>query len=61
MVVELSAIILLTMVPVPKAKPVGPYCTSHSVAVAQFITHDKLAVLKVVPVTDNAPGSGQAG
>ena len=50
-----------TMVPVPSVNPVGPYCTSHSVAVAQLSTHDNEAVLCVVPVTLNAPGEGQAG
>ena len=49
------------MVPVPKVNPVGPYCTSHSMAEAQLSTHDKEAELKVVPVTLKAPGEGQAG
>ena len=59
--VLLTAEILETMVPVPKVNPVGPYCTSHSVAVAQPNTHDNVAELCVVLVTLNAPGDGHTG
>ena len=49
------------MVPVPKAKPAGPYWRSKFVAAEQFVAQVKVAEFAAGVIVVIKPGEAQAG